>query len=130
MFKQFVCILGMLAAAGAARAGNDELRMIAPLNQAMPLASFKDDKLSGGILKDLGEAIAPRSGRRAVVTAVDGDPVSAALRSSCSSGPATRSGCRTRAAAAVRACPRGCSTALVPSASSLSRRRSLRWKST
>ena len=79
MIKQFVGILAALAAAGAAHGANGELRMIAPLNQAMPLASFEDDKLNGGILKDLGEAIAARLKRRAVFVSVPGDKVAAAL---------------------------------------------------
>ena len=53
--------------------------MIAPLNQNMPLASFADNKLSGGILKDLGEAIAQRLHRHAVFVSVAGDRVGAAL---------------------------------------------------
>ncbi|WP_426102964.1 substrate-binding periplasmic protein [Massilia sp. TSP1-1-2] len=79
MFKHIVCILAALAAAGTATAGNDQLRMIAPLNHAMPLASFKSDKLSGGILKDLGEAIARRLGRSIIFISVAGDQVGAAL---------------------------------------------------
>ncbi len=79
MYKQLVCILAMLAAAGAAHAGKGELRMIAPLNQAMPLASYAGDKLDGGILKDLGEAIARRLKREAVFVSVAGDQVAAAL---------------------------------------------------
>lgn len=79
MFKRFVCILAALCAATAARAGEDELRMIAPLNQTMPLAGFNDNKLTGGILKDLGEAIARRLKRRAVFISVAGDQVGAAL---------------------------------------------------
>ena len=58
---------------------DDELRMIAPLNQVMPLAQFQGDKLTGGILKDLGEAIAQRMGRRVDFVSVAGDQVGAAL---------------------------------------------------
>jgi polar amino acid transport system substrate-binding protein len=79
MFKRFVCFLAMLQVAHTAQAANDELRMIAPLNQAMPLASFRDDKITGGILKDLGEAIARRVNRRPVFISVAGDQVSAVL---------------------------------------------------
>ena len=79
MFKQIVCILAALSAAGAARAGEDELRMIAPLNQAMPLADFHDGQLSGGILKDLGDALAARLQRRPVFISVAGDQVAAVL---------------------------------------------------
>lgn len=38
---------------------------IAPSNHAMPWAQFKDEKLSAGLLKDLGELIATRLGRKA-----------------------------------------------------------------
>ncbi len=78
MFKQFVGVAAVWALSGPA-AGGDELRMIAPLNQAMPLASFDKDKLTGGILKDLGEAIGRRIGRRAVFVSVAGEQVGAAL---------------------------------------------------
>ena len=94
MFKQCVRVATMLALAaslavslsGAARAANDELRLIAPLNQAMPLARFHADKLSGGILKDLGDAMAQRLGRRVVYVTVAGDQVGAALTSGKADG--------------------------------------------
>jgi ABC-type amino acid transport substrate-binding protein len=79
MFKRCVSVLALLALAGAAHAGKDALRMIAPLNQAMPLASFHGDKISGGILKDLGDAIATRMGRPVVYVSVAGDQVAAVL---------------------------------------------------
>lgn len=79
MIKRCVCVLAALAAAGAVHAASDQLRMIAPLNHAMPLASFEGDRLSGGILKDLGEAIAHRLKRRPVFVTVAGDQVAAAL---------------------------------------------------
>ncbi len=69
--------LALLFAPLIGRAG--ELVMIAPLNQTMPLAQFQNDKLSGGILKDLGEAIAQRLGRRIVFLSVAGEQVSQAL---------------------------------------------------
>ncbi|MES2320252.1 MAG: transporter substrate-binding domain-containing protein [Pseudomonadota bacterium] len=56
-----------------------ELLMIAPLNHAMPMAQFDNDKLTGGILKDLGEAIARRMGRSAAFISVAADQVSATL---------------------------------------------------
>ncbi len=79
MFKRCVCILALLAVAGIAQAGKEELRMIAPLNQAMPLASFTEEKLSGGILKDLGDAIARRLERPVAYVSVAGDQVAAVL---------------------------------------------------
>lgn len=75
MFKRCIRLLAMLSFAGAAQASDGELRMIAPLNQAMPLASFADGKISGGILKDLGDAIARRLGRRIAHISVAGDQV-------------------------------------------------------
>lgn len=79
MLKHSICALAVLVSAGAAKASGNELLMIAPLNQTMPLAQFQDDKLSGGIIKDLGEAIAQRLGRRAGFISVAGDQVAAAL---------------------------------------------------
>ncbi len=79
MFKRIVCLLAMLSPFGAAFAASDELRMIAPLNQAMPLAEFKDDKITGGIIKDLGDAIARRLGRRPVFLSVASEQVGAVL---------------------------------------------------
>jgi polar amino acid transport system substrate-binding protein len=79
MIKWCACILALLLPFGLARADSDPLRMIAPLNQAMPLASFDGDKLTGGILKDLGDAIGQRLGRHSVYVSVAGDAVGAAL---------------------------------------------------
>ncbi|WP_295992669.1 ABC transporter substrate-binding protein [Rugamonas sp.] len=42
------------------------LVFIAPTNHAMPMARFENGELSGGMLKDLGELIAQRLGRRPV----------------------------------------------------------------
>lgn len=83
MLKRLALLLPMtlpviLPAAGAA-APAGQLLMIAPLNQNMPLAQFQNDKLSGGILKDLGDLLAQRLGRSAVYVSVSGDQVSHAL---------------------------------------------------
>ena len=43
-----------------AYAAQPEIVFIAPSNHAMPWAQFKNEKLSGGLLKDLGELIAAR----------------------------------------------------------------------
>lgn len=48
-----------------ADAAEPEIVFIAPSNHAMPWAQFKDEKLSAGLLKDLGELIATRLGRKA-----------------------------------------------------------------
>ncbi|WP_256080088.1 transporter substrate-binding domain-containing protein [Massilia sp. YIM B04103] len=59
-------LLGTLLLAAAARAEERrEMVFIAATNHTMPLASFADGKLSGGLLKELGEAIAQRAGRQA-----------------------------------------------------------------
>jgi polar amino acid transport system substrate-binding protein len=63
----------------AAAQASGELLMIAPLNQTMPLAQFENDKITGGILKDLGEAIARRMGRSPAFISVAGDQVSTTL---------------------------------------------------
>ncbi|MES2046950.1 MAG: transporter substrate-binding domain-containing protein [Pseudomonadota bacterium] len=52
----------MFSFAGAAEL---EIVFIAPSNHAMPWAQFKDEKLSAGLLKDLGELIASRLARKA-----------------------------------------------------------------
>jgi polar amino acid transport system substrate-binding protein len=70
-------LLVLLYPVGAQASG--ELLMVAPLNHTMPLAQFENDKLSGGILKDLGEAIARRMGRSIAFISVAGDHVSAVL---------------------------------------------------
>lgn len=69
----------LLLPLATAVAAEGELLMIAPLNQTMPLAQFESEKLTGGILKDLGDAIAQRLGRRAAYLSVAGDQVGAAL---------------------------------------------------
>ena len=94
MFKQCVRVCAMLAFAvslaasssGAAQSADGELRLIAPLTQAMPLARFQADKLSGGILKDLGDAMAQRMGRRIVYVTAAGDQVGAVLTSGKADG--------------------------------------------
>ena len=57
-------LLAGLALGGIARAAApaQEIVFVAPTNLTMPLARFESEQLSGGILKDLGEAIAQRLG--------------------------------------------------------------------
>ncbi|SHG39350.1 amino acid ABC transporter substrate-binding protein, PAAT family [Massilia sp. CF038] len=86
MLKRFLVALALLHIAYAAMAAEGDLRMIAPRNQTMPLAQFENDKLTGGMLKDLGDAIARRIGRRAVFVSVAGDQVAAALSSGKADG--------------------------------------------
>lgn len=64
----------------AAVRASGTLLMIAPLNQAMPLARYDNDKITGGIIKDLSEAIAQRLGRTPAFISVAGDQVGAVLR--------------------------------------------------
>ncbi|MES2130090.1 MAG: transporter substrate-binding domain-containing protein [Pseudomonadota bacterium] len=49
----------------AARAAAQEVVFIAPTNLTMPMVQFDGRQLTGGLLKDLGDAIAGRLGRRA-----------------------------------------------------------------
>lgn len=86
MLKRIVRVLVLVAGLAGLAAHGQELRMIAPLNQTMPLAQFQHDKLTGGILKDLGDAIAERVGRRSVYVSVSGDQVSQALRAGRADG--------------------------------------------
>jgi polar amino acid transport system substrate-binding protein len=76
--KRFIWAFFLLLPCSVHAAG--DLLMIAPLNQAMPLAQFDNDKISGGIIKDLSEAIARRAGRTAAFISVAGDQVGAVLR--------------------------------------------------
>lgn len=63
-------ILPLCATTGA-RAAPGDFIMIAPLDQTMPIVRFDNALLTGGILKDLGDALAKRLGRRAVYLSVD-----------------------------------------------------------
>lgn len=78
MLKRSLWTLAVLLFSAPLQA-SDELLMVAPLNQAMPLAQFDNDKISGGIVKDLSEAIARRMGRNIAFISVAGDQVSATL---------------------------------------------------
>jgi polar amino acid transport system substrate-binding protein len=85
MLKRSVLALALLSVAASA-AAEGTLRMIAPRNQTMPLALFQNEKLSGGIIKDLGDAIAQRVGRHVDYVSVAGDQVGAALASGKADG--------------------------------------------
>lgn len=56
------CVLALACA--FSHAGPDELVLLAPNNHAMPIAEFSNGMLSGGIMKDIGEAIGARLGLR------------------------------------------------------------------
>jgi ABC-type amino acid transport substrate-binding protein len=64
-----------------AHAAPGELVMLAPLDQTMPIVRYQNGALAGGILKDLGDALAQRLGRRAVYLSVDVPGVAPALTS-------------------------------------------------
>lgn len=63
----------------AALAVQPELVMVAPTDQAMPIVRFQDGVLAGGILKDVGDLLAQRLGRRAVYVNAAPDGVMPAL---------------------------------------------------
>ena len=65
----------------AVQAAPGELVMLAPLDQTMPIVRFQNGVLVGGIVKDLGDALAQRLGRRAVYLSVDVYGVTPALTS-------------------------------------------------
>ena len=86
MLTRFVSLLVVAVPLMAGAAPADELVMIAPLNQTMPLAQFTQGKLTGGIIKDLGEAIAQRLGRQLSFVSVSSEQVSGALESGKADG--------------------------------------------
>ncbi|NHZ32122.1 substrate-binding periplasmic protein [Massilia rubra] len=88
MFKRSACLLALTVplCAPLASAAAPDLVMIAPLNQNMPLAQFQNNKLSGGILKDLGDAIGHRLGRGVVYVSVASEQVSDALAAGMADG--------------------------------------------
>jgi polar amino acid transport system substrate-binding protein len=78
-FRPFLFAVPLAFACAPALAGAGELVLIAPMNHAMPLASFSNGSLSAGILKDLGEALASRVGRQVRFVAVPSKRVSLVL---------------------------------------------------
>jgi polar amino acid transport system substrate-binding protein len=73
-------LLCFACGAGHARAPEAEIVFLAPLSSAMPLARFSEGRLTEGILKDLGEAIAAKLGRSARFVSVPGKRVEYVLR--------------------------------------------------
>lgn len=69
----------VLAGAAAAHAGDAALVFIAPANHTLPFVDVRKGTLEGGILKDLGEALAARIGMKARFIVVPARRVSAAL---------------------------------------------------
>ncbi len=66
MFRHvaLLCVLALPFMTAAAE--SPTITFIAPTNLGMPLAQFTNDQLTGGIVKELGDAIARRLGREAV----------------------------------------------------------------
>lgn len=75
MFQRLLCTLAVLLPQAVLAAPAPEFIWVAPLNQTMPLAQYQNDKISGGILKDIGDLIARRLGRVARYVSVPGDQV-------------------------------------------------------
>lgn len=69
------------ALSSCALAGPGELVMLAPLDQAMPIVRFHNGVAAGGIVKDFGDVLAQRLGRRAVYLNADSPEVTPALSS-------------------------------------------------
>jgi ABC-type amino acid transport substrate-binding protein len=69
-----------------ALAGPGELVMLAPIDQAMPIARFQNGALAGGIVKDFGDMLAQRLGRRAVYLNADVPEVTPLLSSGRADG--------------------------------------------
>jgi ABC-type amino acid transport substrate-binding protein len=78
MLRLLLISLTLFACAARAQAPPD-IVFLAPLNHAMPIARFEGGALTGGILKDLGDAIAQRLHRQARYVAVPSKRVALAL---------------------------------------------------
>ncbi len=72
----FLLLLALCPGAGAAEG---EMVFIAPLSSAMPFADFTSGQLSGGILGDVGDAIAHKLGRQARYLSIPGKRVDQTL---------------------------------------------------
>jgi ABC-type amino acid transport substrate-binding protein len=70
----------------SAFAGPGELVMLAPVDQAMPIARFQNGAVAGGIVKDFGDVLAQRLGRRAVYVNADVPEVTPMLSSGRADG--------------------------------------------
>ena len=75
-----------LCASTTVHAAPGEFVMIAPLDQTMPIVRIENGVLTGGILKDLGDAIAKRLGRRPVYVSADYTEVKSTLTSGRADG--------------------------------------------
>jgi ABC-type amino acid transport substrate-binding protein len=74
-------LIGAVAAcvSGMGSAAPKEIVFIAPTNHAMPVAQFSNGAMVGGILKELGDAIAARMGRQARYVSIPSKRVGLAL---------------------------------------------------
>lgn len=79
MIRQLLVVLLVASGMSYASAAAPEIVFIAPTNHAMPLSRFEDGRLTGGIIKDLGDSIARRLGRRAVYLSVPSKRVTKVL---------------------------------------------------
>lgn len=75
-------VLALLAAGvlGTGACAAQEMVFIAPTNHVMPLVSVQEGQLSGGILKDIGDVLAARLGRRATYLVLPSRRVPLALQ--------------------------------------------------
>jgi ABC-type amino acid transport substrate-binding protein len=78
--------LPLAALCAGALAGPGELVMLAPVDQAMPIARFQNGAVAGGIVKDFGDVLAQRLGRRAVYLNADVPEVTPMLSSGRADG--------------------------------------------
>jgi ABC-type amino acid transport substrate-binding protein len=69
------------ALSASALAGPGELVMLAPADQAMPIVRFHNGMIAGGIVKDFGDVLAQRMGRRPVYLSADSPEVTPSLSS-------------------------------------------------
>jgi ABC-type amino acid transport substrate-binding protein len=80
-FQHRLLAAALWACSAAALAAPGELVMLAPLDQAMPIARFQNGVVAGGIVKDFGDVLAQRLGRRPVYLNADSPEVTPALSS-------------------------------------------------
>lgn len=70
----------LMLALSAFAAAPPELTLLTPSSHTMPFASFDNGELTGGVMKDIGEALAKRMGYRARFLVVPGKRVASVLK--------------------------------------------------
>lgn len=80
-FRTRLLCAAVWASSASALAGPGELVMLAPLDQAMPIARIQNGAISGGVVKDFGDVLAQRLGRRPVYVTADVHEVTPVLGS-------------------------------------------------